>query len=691
MRKNVENVLDDIRQYSIEMQEILSEGETIPKNFEKRVCSMVQLIRTIEKLVPPILYNEYKDFFTSFSVFCSHCAEEGFLAQNIDILISSFSLLCECLEALIREYTLRKKKCVCCGNEVLYMPIPGYYDEMKQRMGNEKNMQEETINRSEYLCPACGASDRDRLITVFLKKENLQKAPEGFKILQFAPAKPIEKWIRQYCPQVNYDSTDLLMKDVSFTADIQNMYMVPDETYDMVICSHVLEHVKDDRKALSELKRILKKEGQIIFLVPVSLAIDEIDEEWGLSEEENWRRFGQGDHCRRYGKKGLLERLEEQFVVNALGKEYFGTEIFREEGMTDTSTLYVLTKGKQVKFDLEEKIEVPESLLIDGPLVSVLMSCYNHEAFVEEAIESVLRQTYKNIEFLVADDGSTDGSVVQMKKYSKYFAKEFYFKDNLGGRIGYLRSISRGKYIALISSDDVWEPDKLALQVQYMEEHQECEACFTWCMYTDENLNELNDPVFLQKNRDRYEWMRYFWEHGNALCHPSILVRRKEYLKNQSIGSICRQLPDFFLWVDLVQRKEIHVIQRVLVKMRRYQKDTVANVSYASRDNIIINTIEAGINWLWVIRNMEEDFFLKAFSDKLVRKDASGEFEVKCEKYFLMLHSASVVMQNSALCYLAEIYNDVLIKKCMCEKYKYTKKDIQNDIAKKGFGSLFVR
>lgn len=93
------------------------------------------------------------------------------------------------------------------------------------------------------------------------------------------------------------------MNGVTFNADIQNMNMIQDNYYDLFICSHVLEHVKDDGKAMKELWRILKKDGIGIILVPLSLDYDKTDEEWGLSEVENWRRFDQDDHYRRYAKK----------------------------------------------------------------------------------------------------------------------------------------------------------------------------------------------------------------------------------------------------------------------------------------------------------------------------------------------------------------------------------------------------
>lgn len=132
---------------------------------------------------------------------------------------------------------------------------------------------------------------------------------------------------------------------VTFQVDLQDMNMIPDNSYSMWIFSHVLEHVPDDRKALRELHRILKPNGIELLLVPLDLNMLEKDEEIGCSEEENWRRFGQGDHVRKYAKQDVMKRITESgFSLKCLGKEYFGEQLFKKNGLSDTATLYVVRK-----------------------------------------------------------------------------------------------------------------------------------------------------------------------------------------------------------------------------------------------------------------------------------------------------------------------------------------------------------
>ena len=98
----------------------------------------------------------------------------------------------------------------------------------------------------------------------------------------------------------------------------------------------------------------------------------------------------------------------------------------------------------------------------ETPKVSVIMSSYNHEKYVAEAIESVLRQSYTNFEFLIADDGSTDKTVQEIKKFTDERISFFEYKENTSFQtIDILTKKAKGKYIAQIGSDDVWREDKL--------------------------------------------------------------------------------------------------------------------------------------------------------------------------------------------------------------------------------------
>lgn len=352
MKKEVTEVLEQIYKVAEILLGGLANGRMDILEATVVMDDIVSIIEALQTVIPNVVYENYSDYFEEFGEFCRQCKNAGFLQANKEELISALKLFEDNMKDLKKIYISRFKICPCCGNEVIYNPLSGYYSVMMSKYQLVDNSRPETLNEIEYSCPQCGGSDRDRLIISFLQREGLAKASEGVKVLQIAPAAAITYWIEMNCPHIDYETTDLYMDNVSYRSDIMNMNMIQDETYDVIICSHVLEHVQNDRKALSEMKRILKPHGKIVFLVPIDLNVAKIDEEWGLSEAENWKRFGQGDHCRKYSKEGAMHRLKEQFYVHSLGKEYFGEEIFRQYALTDTSILYILTKSEKVSLNI---------------------------------------------------------------------------------------------------------------------------------------------------------------------------------------------------------------------------------------------------------------------------------------------------------------------------------------------------
>lgn len=568
--------------------------------------------------------------------------------------------------------------CNCCGSKVMYLPLSNYFKQQQEKYNTIPHTYE-TMNESEYTCPHCGASDRDRLIISFLEKLNLNKGYHGERLLQIAPAKTIEKWIYRNCTSLRYESTDLYMDDVTFSSDIQDMNQVQDEQYDYIICSHVLEHVKDDRKAMRELHRILKTDGFGIFLVPIALDVDEIDEEWGLSKEENWRRFGQDDHCRLYARQGLIERLKEAgFYVHELGKEYFGEEMFSECGLTDTSVLYVLTKQPgNIEQLVEEKKCKQEEIEPPQPLVSVLMSAYNHEKYVGQAIESVLNQTYRNFEFLVADDASTDSTAQEILKYEDKIDEIHLFEENASVRLFFLSERAKGKYIAIINSDDVWEPDKLQLQVEFLENNPECGACYTECVCINEKEQVVKSNLFLGDNKKKESWMRYFYDNGNCLVHPSMVLKREIYYE-LTAGEIriFRQIPDLWMWTKLVQKHEIHIMKRQLVKFRIHENEENKNTSACTTENITRHQNEEMYLWYKVIKEMESSYFKKVFQDILIDVNADTEKEIMCEKLFVLLKNPKSFIRVSAIFYMYDICQDSDIIRILKEKYNFDYRSI---------------
>ncbi len=248
---------------------------------------------------------------------------------------------------------LGKYRCSVCARRVSsFLPIESeYLNNLRIHGWKYQAAESETCNQNSYSCPHCEATDRDRLYALYLSGYFQTITPDRFvKILDFAPSPSLSGFIRKLISRTSfsfsYVTADLLMHDVDDRVDIMDMNGYEDCSVDFFICSHVLEHVDDDKKALRELFRILSHGGQGILVVPIILTIDEIDEDPSVTDPaERWRRFGQFDHVRVYSKHGFLSRVEQAgFTTRHLGSEHFGKATFNEHGITAQSVLYIVEK-----------------------------------------------------------------------------------------------------------------------------------------------------------------------------------------------------------------------------------------------------------------------------------------------------------------------------------------------------------
>lgn len=204
----------------------------------------------------------------------------------------------------------------------------------------------ETFNASAYSCPACDASDRERLYVLFLDSEFRKLDPgRRYRLIEFAPSAAMGRKLRSYS-FIEYRSADLFRKTVDDRIDITDMKPYAGGSADMFLCSHILEHVPDDRKAMRELYRILKPGGFGIVMVPLVHDIEDTQESPEVNTEAlRWKYYGSGDHLRQYGKRDFVQRLTAAgFRVDQLGIKSFGEYAFRNAGIAPNSILYVVRK-----------------------------------------------------------------------------------------------------------------------------------------------------------------------------------------------------------------------------------------------------------------------------------------------------------------------------------------------------------
>lgn len=154
------------------------------------------------------------------------------------------------------------------------------------------------VLREDVRCAHCGSLERHRLLWLYLSARTDLFDGKPKKLLHVAPEPCFEPILRQHFGD-SYITADLLNPTVSVKMDITSI-QYPDQSFDVIYCSHVLEHVQDDKKAMREFYRTLKNSGWAILLVPITAA--ETFEDPSITEpEERLKAFGQEDHVRIYG------------------------------------------------------------------------------------------------------------------------------------------------------------------------------------------------------------------------------------------------------------------------------------------------------------------------------------------------------------------------------------------------------
>lgn len=181
-------------------------------------------------------------------------------------------------------------------------------------------------SRENALSPGTLSLERHRQMWLFLQNET-EFFIKAQKVLHIAPE---QEFLRKFKKMKNldYTSADLYSPIVDVKADILDLPF-PDESYDVVFCNHVLEHIENDAKAMSELYRVMKKGGWGIFQVPMKNSLEKTYEDFSITDKkERMKHFGQYDHVRWYGLD-YFERLQKAgFETEIL---YYSQKFSKEE------------------------------------------------------------------------------------------------------------------------------------------------------------------------------------------------------------------------------------------------------------------------------------------------------------------------------------------------------------------------
>ena len=201
------------------------------------------------------------------------------------------------------------------------------------------------------------------------------------------------------------------------------------------------------------------------------------------------------------------------------------------------------------------------------PLVSVVIPSYNRQGCLARALNSVLAQTYRPIEIIVVDDGSTDGTIDSFGSYACSVPFLFHaLGRNMGAAIARNRGIelSKGPYVAFLDSDDLWHPDKIARQMRALAEHgQDYGGCYTGIL----SVTEMGQTCGVSRATDAGDIHTALLNHNVVGSTSCVLVQRDVLLQQGGFLPGLRSCQDWELWTRLARVTRFACVPELLTTL----------------------------------------------------------------------------------------------------------------------------
>ena len=226
---------------------------------------------------------------------------------------------------------------------------------------------------------------------------------------------------------------------------------------------------------------------------------------------------------------------------------------------------------------------------VDG-LVSVIVPVYNAKDYLTETLESIFKQTYKNIEIIIIDDMSGDGSRELIMDYADKYDNIVALLLEKNGGVANARNkgieIARGRYIAFLDSDDVWKETKIQKQIEFMRANNYA-FTFTGYQFMDENSNNMNTLVRAKKSLNYEDLLRQ-----NSIACLTVVLDRYQ-VERIYMPKIRHE--DYVTWLDIL--KQGHTAYGIDENLALYR----------TRANSLSGNKLKAASWTWnILRNVEK-------------------------------------------------------------------------------------
>jgi glycosyltransferase involved in cell wall biosynthesis len=303
----------------------------------------------------------------------------------------------------------------------------------------------------------------------------------------------------------------------------------------------------------------------------------------------------------------------------------------------------------------------------DNNKISVLMAVYNSEKYLKEAIDSILNQTFKDFDFFIVEDASTDSSAAILSQYTDSRIKIITNETNKGltSNLNLMLSICSGKYIARMDADDIALPNRFQIQYDYMESHPEIGICGSSVDAFFEGTKKKQTVDYASEDSG----IRAFAFFQSPFCHPTVMIRKEVLDKNQLQYPLeYRTGQDYALWIELLKVTQCANLPVVLLRFRKHE-ESVSTLGEKKEDKKmeLINTIHQRYLAQYDLSLSPEDLLVYSrFVDRSIPSDLT------------------IAVQNR----ISEILNEMFIQ--LTRKYNHIQSSWMYYLSSIGFYNFFV-
>ena len=333
--------------------------------------------------------------------------------------------------------------------------------------------------------------------------------------------------------------------------------------------------------------------------------------------------------------------------------------------------------------DIRHVLPIPRVIGGRGPRVSVVMACHNDGEILLDSVTSVLSQTVRDIEVIIADDGSEDDSIRVLAGISDPRLRVYCLESRHGAAAALNLALqqTRAEFVAVIEPAALWKPDKLERQLEKIEGNPLLGAIFTSASVLDTvgtTLPERPTPAWTEvldkPNRSQAQWLRLFFTEGNFLCHSTALVRRRFYEEHGLYDSRLSRQFDYERWIELVKHLHIEVLgDDPLVQLRSERSLLSATMSDPTQ-SILLDIADHDLVNESFFDRCSTEMIVDSFGDFLRQGPNYGPGELDCEIAMLWLNtpgSRHQVNRMQALRELSRLERDPVSARLLLTRYGF--------------------